>query len=592
MTEFINIFKKIRYVLSKKQAGKFWGVMAFVILGAFVETISTYLVLPFSNAIMQMERILENRYYRGLYEFFHFDNVYELAGLLAAAVAVMFLLRNMVKLLITAVQLRYISGCRSEMACKVFYLCAYKPYDYYVKSSTADIQGLAVNDANRASAVINGLLCLMSDLVTVIMMLCVLFITNVQLTVFAMFLIVFLTLCVNKLAAKKINRAGKENVRCFNALNQSIQQFVGASKYILTTKRQNRFIKTFNKAANDYAKAEMISGICSALPSAVLSGFGLSGIFFYMAALAFFGSNLAEMIGVLGVFALAAYRLIPLVGSAGSQINTIKYYSVHLKNIYDFYCEANANGDSPIPLQLETKRLVYYPPLKDGIELKSIFFKFSDSRNWLFKDVNIFIPANKSTAFIGVTGAGKTTLADIILGLRKADSGLVLADGRNIENESEKWADQIGYIPQFIYLSDDSIRNNVAYGYEGNDICDDMIWKCLEDAQIKDFVQSLPDGLDTVTGENGIRLSGGQRQRIGIARALYHDPPVLVMDEATSALDNETEAAIIESVNSFAGRKTLIIIAHRLSTIEACDFVYKVTDEGVSAESGYGMDWR
>ncbi len=590
MTEFISILKKVRYVLSKKQARNFWGVMAFIVLGAFVETISTYLVLPFLNAIMQMEHILENKYYRRLYEFFHFNSAYELAGLLAAAVAVMFLFRNIIKLLITAVQMRYISGCKSGMACRAFYLCAYKPYDYYVKSSTADIQGLAVNDANRASDVINGLLYLMSDLVTVIMMLCVLFVTNVQLTVFAMFLIVFLALCVNKFASKKIHRAGKENIRCYNALNHSIQQFAGASKYILTTKRQNSFIKTFNKAAHDYAKADMISKICSTLPSVVLSGFGLSGIFFYMAVLAFFGNNLSEMIGVLGVFALAAYRLIPLVGSAGSQINTIKYYSVHLKNIYDFYCEADVNGDSPIPLQVETKRLVHYPPLKNGIELKKIFFKFPDSRNWLFEDVSMFIPANKSTAFIGVTGAGKTTLADIILGLRKADSGLILADGRNIENEGEKWADQIGYIPQFIYLSDDSIRNNVAYGYEGDDICDDMIWKCLEDAQLKEFVQSLPDGLDTVTGENGIKLSGGQRQRIGIARALYHDPPVLVMDEATSALDHETEAAVIESVNSFAGRKTLIIIAHRSSTIKACDFVYKVSDEGICAVSEYVME--
>ena len=179
-------------------------------------------------------------------------------------------------------------------------------------------------------------------------------------------------------------------------------------------------------------------------------------------------------------------------------------------------------------------------------------------------------------AFIGVTGSGKTTLADVLLGLHAPLSGRVLADGHNIHEEPVWWADRVGYIPQMIYLCNDSIRKNVAFGFSEKDIDDARVWHCLEEAQLKEFVEGLPDGLDSLTGENGVRLSGGQRQRIGIARALYTDPQFLVMDEATSALDNETERAIIESVNRLAGKKTLLIIAHRLTTIEDCDLVFRI----------------
>ena len=214
--------------------------------------------------------------------------------------------------------------------------------------------------------------------------------------------------------------------------------------------------------------------------------------------------------------------------------------------------------------------------LEDKIELNHISFHYPDSEKAIFKDAHMVVPKGKSVGIIGASGAGKSTIVDVLLGLLHAQEGEITCDGVDIFKNYESWLAQVGYIPQAIYLIDESIRDNIAFGIDADKIDDERIWEVLAEAQLKEFVEELPEGLDTTIGDRGVRLSGGQKQRIGIARALYNDPEILVFDEATSALDNDTEAAVMEAVNSFHGRKTMIIIAHRLNTIEKCDMIYKV----------------
>ena len=256
----------------------------------------------------------------------------------------------------------------------------------------------------------------------------------------------------------------------------------------------------------------------------------------------------------------------------------INYKRYSLSAVYHIIADNDVDVDSKALRSAAegVRPLASTEPLTEGVKIEHLRFRFEDAQEDLYTDLSLTIPAGKSVAFIGVTGSGKTTLADVLLGLHAPLSGRVLADGHNIHEEPVWWADRVGYIPQMIYLCNDSIRKNVAFGFSEKDIDDARVWLCLEEAQLKEFVEGLPDGLDSLTGENGVRLSGGQRQRIGIARALYTDPQFLVMDEATSALDNETERAIIESVNRLAGKKTLLIIAHRLTTIEDCDLVFRI----------------
>lgn len=223
-------------------------------------------------------------------------------------------------------------------------------------------------------------------------------------------------------------------------------------------------------------------------------------------------------------------------------------------------------------------------PVTKEIRMENITYKYPNSDVYIFKDAAVTFPVGKSIGIVGTSGAGKTTIVDIMLGLLKPESGRILADGVDVMQHYRGWLRNIGYIPQTIFMLDTTVRRNVAFGYADEDIDDDKVWAALREAQLDEHVKSLPKGLDTEIGERGIRLSGGQRQRIGIARALYEDPEVLVLDEATSALDGETEAAIMESIDRLHGRKTLIIIAHRLQTIENCDIVFRVQGQDIVTE--------
>ena len=216
------------------------------------------------------------------------------------------------------------------------------------------------------------------------------------------------------------------------------------------------------------------------------------------------------------------------------------------------------------------------------IRLENITYKYPNTNVLIFDHADMNIPIGSSVGIVGTTGAGKSTIVDILLGLLQIEEGSILADGQDVREHYASWLKNVGYIPQTVFMIDDSIRKNVAFGYPEEEIDDEKVWRALEEAQLDTFVRGLPEGLDTSIGERGIRISGGQRQRISIARALFEDPEVLVLDEATSALDNETEAAIMDSINRLHGKKTLIIIAHRLQTIEKCDMVYRVEEGKIS----------
>jgi ABC-type multidrug transport system fused ATPase/permease subunit len=228
--------------------------------------------------------------------------------------------------------------------------------------------------------------------------------------------------------------------------------------------------------------------------------------------------------------------------------------------------------------QTERKENGVFMKFETSIDVNNLTFQYEGSEYAVLQNVDLTIPKNKSVAFIGPSGAGKTTTVDLILGVLTPNSGSITVDGVDIHENMGGWHDKIGYIPQVIYMMDDTIRNNIAFGVPADEIRDEDVWAALEEAQLKDYVKSLEKGLDTEIGEMGVRLSGGQRQRIGIARALYKKPEVLVLDEATSALDNETETAVMEAIDSLQGKMTMLIIAHRLTTIKNCQIVYEIKD--------------
>ena len=292
-----------------------------------------------------------------------------------------------------------------------------------------------------------------------------------------------------------------------------------------------------------------------------------------------------ELLPKIAVFGLAAMRLMPSANRINNYTTSISYLEPFLWNISD-HLQDDINDSNVVYDESAYRGRVSVEklPVTKEICLSDISYKYPNTDVYIFKDAHMTIPVGAAVGVVGTTGAGKTTIIDILLGLLKLESGTITADGVDISTNYQGWLKNIGYIPQTLFMTDSTIRNNVAFGYADDEIDDERVWEVLKEAQLDEFVRGLPDGLDSSIGERGIRISGGQRQRIAIARALYEDPEVLVLDEATSALDNDTEAAIMDSINILAGKKTLVIIAHRLQTIEKCNMVYRVENGKISRE--------
>ena len=285
--------------------------------------------------------------------------------------------------------------------------------------------------------------------------------------------------------------------------------------------------------------------------------------------------NLISQMATIGV---AAFRILPSLGAILSSLNSAVYYAPALSVAYDTLQRVKA---LELKQEIENSKkqvLAGNYSFKDELKLEDVSFSYPQAREKVIEKLNMVIRKGTSVAFIGASGAGKTTLADLILSLLKPENGKIFMDGTDINELGDKWHEIIGYVPQSIYLTDSSIRKNIAFGIEESKIDDKKIWKALEMAQLRSFVDSLPEGLDTRVGECGVKFSGGQRQRIAIARALYKEPDILILDEATAALDNETETAVMESIEALQGYKTLIIVAHRLTTIKNCNVIYEITN--------------
>ena len=305
----------------------------------------------------------------------------------------------------------------------------------------------------------------------------------------------------------------------------------------------------------------------------------------FIAFMIYKGKEIETLLPTLGAFAMAAMKLMPSANRIVAAINQVVFQEPSLnKLIVDIEMFEKDEIEYNKYRKQDKCEIENKLSFNNKIELRKITYNYQNSDRLILDDADMVIPIGKSIGIVGASGAGKTTVVDILLGVLLAKKGEILADGINVMNHYSEWLSHIGYIPQSIFMLDDDIKSNVAFGVSKEEQNEERVWKALREAQLEEFVRNLPEGINTQIGERGMRLSGGQRQRIGIARALYNDPDLMVFDEATSALDNETEAAVMDSINSLHGKKTMIIIAHRLQTIANCDIVYKVENGKIMRE--------
>lgn len=580
----IKTLKKINLLLDRKQKTRMIFLVIMMLIGAMLEAVGITLIIPILEAVINPSAIDRNKYHMGdLYRLLGMHSVREFAIVLMVAIVVAFAVKNIYLYIEQKALLKFIYTNQFATSNRMMINFMKRPYEYYLNAKTSIIQRNITSDINNVYALILNILQLVSELIVFVILFGILLAVDAKMILVITVLLVLVLALIKKFIKPVMLQAGRDNQDYYAGLFKWISESVDAIKEIKIADKENYFITEYSKCGNGYVNAVQKYTLYSSTPRLAIEWICVAGLVLYMIFEVATGTgDMSTLITQMGVFGLTAARLLPSANRINNYLTNISYFTPFLDNVSDNL--QSEIHDRNISYQLED-----YPagesvdklPVHHTIELRDITYRYPGTDVCIFKNAKVEFPVGKSIGIVGSSGGGKTTMIDIMLGLLKPESGEVLADGVNIRTNYPGWLKNIGYIPQSIYMLDTTIRRNVAFGVPDEQIDDEKVWKALKEAQLDEHVRSLPEGLDTEIGQHGITFSGGQRQRIGIARALFEDPEVLVLDEATSALDNETEAAIMDSVNRLHGRKTLIIIAHRLETIKKCDIVLRVQDQGV-----------
>jgi ABC-type multidrug transport system fused ATPase/permease subunit len=359
---------------------------------------------------------------------------------------------------------------------------------------------------------------------------------------------------------------------------QHLRQGLGGAKDVKLLGRERNFLDVYRLHNAQSAQVSQYQAMSQMLPRLWLELLAVAGLATLVIAMLAQGRNMATLMPTLGLFAAAAFRLMPSVNRVLNAAQVLRFCGPVVNVLHE---EVKLAAPEPV----SSPRAAASAGFQADIRLVDVAYAYPNAAAQALEGLTLRIRKGESVGFVGPSGSGKSTLVDVVLGLLTPQKGQVLVDSEDIQGKLRTWQDQIGYVPQSIYLTDDTLRRNVAFGLPEDAIDEAAVERAIRAAQLEEFAASLPKGLDTLVGERGVRLSGGQRQRIGIARALYHDPAVLVLDEATSALDTATESGVMQAVIALQGSKTVLIVAHRLSTVAHCDRLYRLEQGRVAAET-------
>ena len=571
-----TIFHQVWRILTHQERRRLGWIFVLMLVGSVLETLSLGLVVPVvglltrPNYIQKFPRINELLGFPSEQQF--------VIGTMFALVAV-YIVKSSFLIWITWVQRGYSASVTTRIGRQLFRSYLYQPYVFHLQRNSAMLIRNSQNSGLVMSGIVDPMLVISSDIL-VTAGLFVLLIGLEPIGTLATSSIFGLTsLAFRKFANSRIETWGKAQNLNKGMLLQHLQQGFGGVKDVKILGTEEHFVTQYGE--NLYKNSEVIRrfSVAQILPRFGLEILTIIGLAVLVSTMVLLDSELTEILPVLGLFGAAAFRLLPAVNRLINNFQLINISRPQVNEVFE---------DLDLPGQLNLKNSDR-SALTGSISVVDISFSYPDSLKDAVSGVSVKIGRGEAVGLIGPSGSGKSTLVDVLLGLLEPKFGKVLVDGSDIHENLRRWQDQIGYVPQSIFLTDDTLRRNVAFGLPKDQIDDNAVKSAIRSAQLEDFVASLPDGLDTIVGERGVRLSGGQRQRIGIARALYNNPDVLVLDEATSSLDTETEHGVMQAVQALQGEKTVIIVAHRLSTVEYCDRLYRlesarIVDEGTFSE--------
>ena len=576
----MDILKKLLQVMDRRQKGQMVLLGVMMIIGGFIETLSVSMLIPLIEVIMNPGDLAEHSTMQQVFNLLHLQNMRQFTILMIVAMIVLFIVKNVYLYFQKSYQLRFICDNQFRTSRRLMKVYLNRPYEYYLHANSAEIIRTVTTDVANTYSLMLQILTLASDGVVFLGLAGMILVLDPVMALMVGVSMGLVLLVIKKTFKPILLKAGKDQQFHNGQMIKWINQSVLGVKEVIISHTEQYFVDQYSVHGLIHADTNRKHNLLTGVPGMITESVMMTGILLYLLYFVLSGRDMTNMLPQLAAFAAAAIKIMPSVSRMSASMNSITYLRPFFMRVSDDLQEQLKMGET---LERDD-RDEYVEPLKlrKSIMLDHVTFAYDQSDRYVLRDASMVVPVGKTVGVVGASGAGKTTAIDILLGLLKPSEGRVLADGVDISDHYSAWLKNIGYIPQMIFMLDDTIRRNVAFGVE--DVDDERVWAVLREAQLEDHVRSLPDGLDTEIGERGIRLSGGQRQRLGIARALYHNPDLLIFDEATSALDNETEAAIMDSINHLRGRKTMIIIAHRLNTIENCDMIYRVENETIVRE--------
>ncbi|EOS74242.1 hypothetical protein C819_02995 [Lachnospiraceae bacterium 10-1] len=580
-----DILKKYMFILTPSQ--KRWGLVVVImtLIGAVCELMGVSIILPLAQVMLDPQQLKKNMVMESIINVMGLDSDTELIFMTGAAVIIVYVIKNVFLLMLSYVRIKY--ACKIERELSVEMMSSYmkRGYVFFLNMNTGELlRGMQGNITNTYVA-LNQVFMLFAEMMTICFICIYIMSTDVIMALCVGTLAIVCLTFVVLVCQKKVKKCGEIYYTYSALIGKTIIQTFQGIKEVLVMRRQKYFVNEYQKNFIKQQKGTIGRTVASESPTYLIETICVAGLIVTVCIKAINVEDASVLIPQLASFAVAAFRILPSLGRMSNYFNQFMFCIPGINDTYTNFKEARNNQE----IQQERTNNIKDSELgtfDDRLSLNDITWRYPNTSNNVLENVSMEIKKGESIAFVGKSGAGKTTLADIILGLLKPQKGTVKIDEANIEEIPEKRSRIIGFVPQNVNLLDDTVRRNVAFGIKDEEIDDEKVWNALEQAQLKDIIEGYEKGIDTEIGERGIRFSGGQRQRFAIARALYYNPEILVLDEATSALDTETETSVMEAIESLQGHKTLIIIAHRLTTIRNCDKIYEIAN-GKAVERKY-----
>lgn len=567
-----RIIKKLLLLLDAADKKKLAIIFMMMIVGAVFETFGVTLIVPIVSLTVQ-DVDGQSTFIQFAGSFFGIYGKEQLVAAMLAGMVILIFLKNIYLLFEYNYIGRYTCEKKLALQIKLFHSYLYRQYEYYLNASTSEILRNIASDAGGAFEMVSDVLEMLIEIITSIFLMAAIYIASPDMAVAVTLIMLVILLAISRVLKPVMRKIGNKSLYAAQMSNKWLLQALDGIKDVKISGREVFFSEQYAAYGSIRAACEKKNNVLTKIPRLLIESACVMGILSFFGIITYSGISIDTMLPQLSAFAVAAVKLVPGVNKISVYLNDLSYKEPMLDKVLENIEEMNRYAPKK-RLEAVQKKI----NIQNKIELKNVVYAYPGTDVNILDHVTAEFSIGDSIGVIGASGAGKSTFIDVLLGLLNIQEGEISIGLTDMYSCVREWQSRVGYIPQMIFMLDDSIEANVAFGVKKDEIDRNRVWEVIEEAQLTEFIKNQPEGLKTVIGEKGIRISGGQRQRIGIARALYHNPDILVFDEATSALDSDTEAAIMDAVNSFHGKKTMFIIAHRLQTIQNCDKVYVVKD--------------